>query len=122
MHLALDFFGQLNLAVNAAGAAAVRPLADTEEASFDQVLATNVKTAFLAMKFEIPSMRTGGAIVNVSSRAGLVGIPTGSIYSASKHAVSGWTKSAYPSNPTRHCKVGHNASAALLGAWIQLAN
>ena len=45
MQLALDSFGQLNLAVNAAGAAAVRSLVDTEEALFDQVLATNVKTA-----------------------------------------------------------------------------
>ena len=48
------------------------------------------------MKYEIPEMiRTvGGAIVNTSSGAGVIGIPQQSIYSASKHAVLGMTKSA----------------------------
>ena len=44
------------------------------------------------MKYEIRN--GGGAIVNVSSVAGIVGLPQLSIYSASKHAVLGLTKSA----------------------------
>jgi NAD(P)-dependent dehydrogenase (short-subunit alcohol dehydrogenase family) len=48
------------------------------------------------MKYEIPRMleRGGGAIVNCSSVAGLIGFPSMSIYIASKHAVIGLTKTA----------------------------
>ena len=64
---------------------------------FDQIMNVNVKGVWLCMKYEIPEMiRTGGggAIVNMSSAAGVIGIPQASIYSASKHAVLGMTKSA----------------------------
>jgi NAD(P)-dependent dehydrogenase (short-subunit alcohol dehydrogenase family) len=57
----------------------------------------NVKGVWLCMKYEIPEMiRTGGggAIVNMSSGAGLIGFPQMPIYIASKHAVLGLTKSA----------------------------
>ena len=56
----------------------------------------NVKGVWLSMKYEIPEMiRTGGgAIVNMSSIAGVMGIPQSPIYVASKHAVLGLTKSA----------------------------
>ena len=64
---------------------------------FDQIMNVNVKGVWLCMKYEIPEMiRTGGGaiIINTSSRAGVIGIPQQSIYSASKHAVLGMTKSA----------------------------
>ena len=56
----------------------------------------NVKGTWLCMKYEIPEMlrNGGGAIVNVSSVAGIVGLPQLSIYSASKHAMLGLSKSA----------------------------
>jgi NAD(P)-dependent dehydrogenase (short-subunit alcohol dehydrogenase family) len=56
----------------------------------------NVKGVWLCMKYEIPQMiRTeGGAIVNMSSVAGVMGFPQMPIYVASKHAVLGLTKSA----------------------------
>jgi NAD(P)-dependent dehydrogenase (short-subunit alcohol dehydrogenase family) len=92
----LDELGRLDYAVNAAGAAAVGTLADTEEADFDRVMAANAKSCWLALKHEIPAIAEsgGGAIVNVASRAGLVGVAHGSIYSAAKHAVVGLTRSA----------------------------
>jgi NAD(P)-dependent dehydrogenase (short-subunit alcohol dehydrogenase family) len=63
---------------------------------FDQVMNVNVKGVWLCMKYEIPQMirNGGGAIVNTSSGAGVIGIPHLPIYSASKHAVLGLTKSA----------------------------
>ena len=93
---AMAELGRLDYAVNAAGAAAVGPLVETDESTFDGVLAANVKTTWTAMKHEIAAMTTGGggAIVNVASRAGLTGTPGGSVYSAAKHAVVGLTRSA----------------------------
>jgi NAD(P)-dependent dehydrogenase (short-subunit alcohol dehydrogenase family) len=93
---AVERFGGLHLAVNAAGAAAVGTVVDMEETMFDAVIASNLKTTWLALKHEIPAIARagGGAIVNVSSHAGLSGIPKGSAYSAAKHGVVGLTKSA----------------------------
>jgi NAD(P)-dependent dehydrogenase (short-subunit alcohol dehydrogenase family) len=56
----------------------------------------NVKGVWLSMKYEIPEMirNGGGAIVNMSSVAGVMGFPQMPIYIASKHAVLGLTKSA----------------------------
>jgi NAD(P)-dependent dehydrogenase (short-subunit alcohol dehydrogenase family) len=56
----------------------------------------NVKGVWLSMKYEIPRMleRGGGAIVNCSSVAGVIGFPNVAIYIASKHAVIGLTKTA----------------------------
>lgn len=63
---------------------------------FDQIMNVNVKGVWLCMKYEIPEMirSGGGAIVNTSSGAGVIGIPQQPVYSASKHAVLGMTKSA----------------------------
>ena len=81
---AMDEFGRVDLAVNSAGAVGVGPLVDTDEETFDRVIAANVKSTWLGMKHQIPAMQAsgGGAIVNVASRAGLVGVENGSIYSA----------------------------------------
>ena len=93
---AIERFGALHLAVNAAGAAGVGLLVDTDEAMFDDLINANVRSVWLAMKFQIPAIAAhgGGAIVNVSSRSGLIGTAYGSVYSAAKHAVVGLTKSA----------------------------
>jgi len=93
---AVEEFGRLNIAVNAAGFAGVGTLVDTDERTFDAVIAANLKATWLAMKYQISAIAAarGGAIVNVSSRSGLVGTPKGSAYSAAKHGVIGLTKSA----------------------------
>ncbi|CAN5534117.1 SDR family oxidoreductase [soil metagenome] len=63
---------------------------------FDQIMNVNVKGVWLCMKYEIPQMirSGGGAIVNMSAAAGVIGLPQMPIYVASKHAVLGLTKSA----------------------------
>ncbi len=95
---AVDTWGQLDCAVNNAGIAGIlgKHLAEYPEDIFDQVIAVNLKGVFLCMKHQITQMLTqesGGAIVNVASAAGLIGLPNAA-YTASKHGVVGMTKSA----------------------------
>ncbi|MFT4615218.1 MAG: NAD(P)-dependent dehydrogenase (short-subunit alcohol dehydrogenase family) [Bacteroidia bacterium] len=89
--------GPLDIAVNNAGIEGTPfvPTADYEEAVFDTVIDTNLKGVWRCMKFEIPQMTGGGAIINMSSIAGLGGNEMmGCAYTASKHAINGMTKTA----------------------------
>jgi len=95
---AVKTYGRLDLAFNNAGVEGEVQLTivDQTEANFDAVMGVNVKGVWLSMKYEIPRMleQGGGAIVNCSSVAGLIGFPGVGIYAASKHAVIGLTKTA----------------------------
>lgn len=92
----VERYGKLNYAFNNAGiGGAMTPTAEYSEEVFDQVIAINLKGVFLSMKYELPHiLATKGAIVNMSSVAGLVGGRVGVAYYASKHAVVGMTKAA----------------------------
>ncbi len=98
----LTAFGRLDCAFNNAGIsgyqveAAGLKTAEWPEASFDRMIAVNLKGVWLAMRHEIPVMEKqgGGAIVNTGSIAGLIGLPTSSAYVAAKHGVLGLTKTA----------------------------
>jgi NAD(P)-dependent dehydrogenase (short-subunit alcohol dehydrogenase family) len=90
-------YGRLDCAFNNAGIEIEHlRLAETDEITFDRVMSVNVKGVWLCMKHEILQMlkQNGGAIVNTASVAGLIGAPLQPIYSASKHAVVGLTKTA----------------------------
>lgn len=94
---AIATYGRLDVAFNNAGIEGdVRPLIEQTEANYDAVMGINVRGVWLAMKYEIPRMlkQGGGAIVNCSSVAGVIGFPGLAIYIASKHAVIGLTKTA----------------------------
>jgi len=94
---AVKTYGGLDLAFNNAGVeGTVAPIVQQTEADYDAVMDVNVKGVWLSMKYEIPRMleRGGGAIVNCSSVAGLIGFPNMAPYFASKHAVIGLTKVA----------------------------
>ena len=81
---------------NAAYEGAIAEIPDYPLDEFDRTMAVNVRGVFLGLRAVIPAMRRrgGGAIVNVSSQAGLRGVPNLSAYSASKHAVIGLTRGA----------------------------
>ncbi|MBL8739289.1 MAG: SDR family oxidoreductase [Planctomycetes bacterium] len=94
----LRAYGRLDIAFNNAGieSSVIKPTHEQDDADFDRVFAINVKGVYLSMKHEIPAMLKGGggAIVNTSSVAGLIGMPGAGPYVASKHAVIGLTKNA----------------------------
>src|SRR4051794_18738630 len=94
---AVEHYGRLDYAHNNAGiTGAYSSLADYDEADWNRVIAVNLTSVFLCMKHEVPAMLAngGGAIVNTSSGAGLVGFAGLPAYVASKHGVVGLTKSA----------------------------
>lgn len=94
---AVDTYGKLDCANNNAGIEGpMAPTADYAEADWDRVIAINLKGVWLSMKHEIRAMLAtgGGAIVNTSSIAGLVGFQGLTAYSASKFGVNGITKVA----------------------------
>jgi NAD(P)-dependent dehydrogenase (short-subunit alcohol dehydrogenase family) len=89
-------YGRLDIAFNNAGVEQdPTPLAEQTEATYDRIMDINVKGVWLSLKHEIPALLKsgGGAIVNTSSVLGLVGGAMVPIYTASKHAVEGLTKS-----------------------------
>lgn len=89
--------GALHLAVNNAGIGGAR--AATADYSLDdwhRLININLNGVFYCMKYEIAAMLRsgGGAIVNISSVLGSVGLPTAPAYTAAKHAIIGLTKVA----------------------------
>ena len=97
VHAALDKFGTIDIFFNNAGIEGeVKPIQDYPLESFRSVLDVNVVGVFLGMKHVLPTMLKNkkGSIINTASIAGLMGSPHIAVYSASKHAVIGLTKSA----------------------------
>lgn len=95
--LAISEYGRLDVACNDAGIEGAQArTADCDEANWDRVIAVNLKGVWLCMREEIPAMLAGGggAIVNISSIAGLVGFQGLPAYTASKHGILGLTKTA----------------------------
>lgn len=94
---AVATFGAVHFVHNNAGILQLpMPLHMIDPTFFDQIIAVNLRGVFLVMRAAIAQMLSqgGGAIVNMSSAAGLVGQPNFAAYSASKHGVVGLTKSA----------------------------
>ena len=94
--VAVETYGGLDFAFNNAGIlTGFAETTDITDEQWDRLLAINLKGVWNCMKAELPVMleHGGGAIVNTTSEAGLVGMGGLSSYSASKHGVVGLTKS-----------------------------
>jgi NAD(P)-dependent dehydrogenase (short-subunit alcohol dehydrogenase family) len=93
----VDRFGTIDVFYNNAGIEGeVKPITQYSLETFRRVLDVNVVGVFLGMKHVLPVMlkQNKGSIINTASIAGLIGSPQIAVYSASKHAVIGLTKSA----------------------------
>ncbi len=92
---AVRTFGKLDVLVNNAGIGAFgKQLHETDDATWDEVLAVNLTGAFRMTRASVPAMLEagGGSIINISSIASLVGIPMLAAYSASKGGMDSLTR------------------------------
>ncbi|AMK23003.1 MULTISPECIES: SDR family NAD(P)-dependent oxidoreductase [Sphingomonadaceae] len=90
-------FGRLDLAVNNAGVGGISaPAGEYDLADWRRVLSVDMDGVFYGMRYQIPAMLAsgGGAIVNMSSICGMLGLPGTIAYTAAKHAVVGMTRTA----------------------------
>lgn len=98
VELARNRFGGLNLAVNNVGVTgpAGTLLEELTLEDWEEVISTDLTGMFLSLKAELPAMVAGGggAIVNLSSANGVVGVPGIAAYTCAKHGVVGLTRSA----------------------------
>ena len=91
---AIEAFGRLDFAFNNAGIEprSPAPTAEYEEEEWNRIIDINLRGVFLCMKYEIPLILKhgqGGAIVNTSSGAGIIGIKGSPAYTAAKHGLIG---------------------------------
>lgn len=93
-------FAGLDILVNNAGIETAALVTDCELADFKRTMSINVDGVFLGIKHALRAMRpdgiagNGGSIINLSSVAGLVGMPTLTAYCTSKGAVRLMSKAA----------------------------
>ena len=87
--------GPIEVLVNNAGIAVAKPFVDTTLEEWDRTFATNVRGLYLLTRGVLPGMKTlgRGDIINIASLAGKNGIANAVAYSASKHAVMGFSRS-----------------------------
>lgn len=86
--------GRIDVLVNNAGVIFFKPVEDTPVEDWDRLIAVNLRGPFLCTRAVAPGMkrRRSGAILNVSSRAGVVGGDDESAYCASKFGIEGFSR------------------------------
>lgn len=100
--------GRLDVAFNNAGiTGGAHRIEDYPTEDFDKVLRVNLRSIFLALKYELPLMRKtgGGAICNTASVAALTGPGGMCAYAASKHGIHGLTRVATMENASHGIRI-----------------
>jgi NAD(P)-dependent dehydrogenase (short-subunit alcohol dehydrogenase family) len=91
----IQHFGRIDVLVNNAGIAVMRPISEYSTADYDLQMDVNIRSVFFGCKKALPAMIAsgGGSIVNMSSVAALRGIPGVSVYGIAKAGVQIFSKS-----------------------------
>lgn len=91
---AADFLGGIDIVINNAGVAHSTEFEKISEEQYDMIMDTNVKAPFMLCQKALPYLREsdGGTIINIASVTAHKGYPLQSVYSASKHALLGFSK------------------------------
>ena len=117
-----DKFGRLDILCNNAGfGGPMAPLADQTLDTWDRVHNTNIKGAFLGMKYGILSMLKtgGGSIVNTTSASGVVGWKHHSVYGAAKAGVNQLTKAAALDYSDRNIRINAVAPGTMWTGLVE---
>ena len=104
---AVSEFGRLDVAVNnGAESLPSTEFHDVAIGDLDKLMAANLRGVFIAMQYQVRAMLQsgGGSIVNIGSVASLIGVRGRSVYTATKHGLSGLTKSVALEYGSRHIR------------------
>jgi 3-oxoacyl-[acyl-carrier protein] reductase len=90
----INYFGRLDILINNAGIALAKPLIETTTEEWDALMAVNARAPFLLSKEAISYLKRSdiATIINISSVVGIKGYVNQGAYTASKHALMGFTK------------------------------
>lgn len=90
----IEYFGGLDILINNAGTALSKPLLETSEEEWNNLMTINAKVPYFLCKYAIPYLKKSEipTIINISSVVGYKGYINQSAYTASKHALHGFTK------------------------------
>ncbi len=113
--------GGLDVLANVAGIGSTTNAPDTPLEVWEDVFAVNARGTFLCCKHAIPSMieRGGGAIVNMASIAGMVGLPNRAAYSASKGAVISLTRALAIDHVRQGVRVNAVCPGTVDSPWVR---
>lgn len=118
---ALDQFGALDILVNNAGRHLLRPTLETSSAQWDEILEINARGTFLHCReaLKVMSERGSGAIVNVASISGVIGIAGQAAYAASKGAIVQMTRVLAVEFGSRGIRVNAVAPGAVVTGFLE---
>ncbi len=114
--LAAARFGKIDIIVNNAGFGDWRPMEKRPMKAWDRVLAVNLTAQYMLVKYALPKMSEGGAVINISSTRALMSEPGSEPYAASKAGILGLTHSLASSLAPKRIRVN-----AISPGWINVS-
>lgn len=114
----LQKWGRIDILVNNAAMMTFKPLVELTIDEWDQVMAVNLRGAFLCVKYAMPHMRDGGAIINVSSVHAHETTPNVIPYSTSKAGMEAFTRGLSRECAAKHMRVNNVAPGAVDTAML----